>query len=976
MHHRSIGGVALLATATVASVLPRQASIDSCPGYKASNVQQSDSGLTADLTLAGTACNVYGTDLTDLTLTVEYQSDDRLHVKIQDQANQVYQVPDSVFDRPSASSVSSSNLQFNYTAEPFSFTVSRNDGEVLFDSSAASLIFEDQYIRLRTKLPDSPSLYGLGESTDPFMLKTVNYTRTFWNRDAYTVPPGTNLYGDHRVYFDHRANGTHGVFLLNSDGMDIKIDTTGGQHLEYNGNGGVFDLYFLAGSTPVQVAQQYSEVVGKSAMMPYWGLGFHQCRYGMQDVFEVAEVVANYSAADIPLETMWTDIDYMYLRRVFSLDPLRFPLQLVRDLVSTLHDRQQHYIVMVDPAVAYQDYPPFNDGVSQNAFLKVANGSVYKGVVWPGVTAFPDWFAPGTQSYWNYQFQDFFNPDSGVDIDALWIDMNEASNFCDYPCSDPEGQARSMGDPPRPPPVRLGSPRPIAGFGPEFQPPCQATIKFSVNATTFFGENIYVLGSASTLGGNDPSSAVILSSANWPLWQASLEAYANSTITYQYLRGQPDGSFLYENQNRTITTGTCDSYIMLNDTITTASPPHKLKRRDIDVPVQKLQSRQSAPQQGLPGRNLLFPAYQIQNAAGGLSEKTLNTDLVHANGLVEYDTHDLYGAMMSEASRIAMLSRRPTRRPLIITRSTFAGSGRQVGKWLGDNVADWEHYLFSVAGLLQFGALFQVPMVGSDVCGYAGGSNDLLCARWATLGAFSVFYRNHGEQGSPPHEFYRYPTAAAAARNAIATRYQLIDYIYTALYNQNQTGTPVVQPMFFQYPSDGNTNSLQYQYFYGPSILVAPVIVENSTVGSVYLPNDIFYDFYTHEVVRGTGETIVLPDVPYTTIPLYYKGGSIVALRAASANTTTELRKQDFVLVVAPDDNGNASGDLYLDDGDSIVQPQTSYIQFTYSGNKLCIYGTFNYDAGVVVKNVTVLGDYPMTHTDAIPLTGQVDITF
>lgn len=69
-------------------------------------------------------------------------------------------------------------------------------------------------------------------------------------------------------------------------------------------------------------------------------------------MFNVAEVVYNYSQANIPLETMWTDIDYMYLRRVFTLDPKRFPLHKMRALVDYLHDHQQKYIVMVDPAVS------------------------------------------------------------------------------------------------------------------------------------------------------------------------------------------------------------------------------------------------------------------------------------------------------------------------------------------------------------------------------------------------------------------------------------------------------------------------------------------------------------------------------------------------------------------------------------------------------------------------------------------------
>jgi alpha-glucosidase len=89
---------------------------------------------------------------------------------IEDAAQQVFQVPEFVFPRPSSpgSSNASSELIFNYVEEPFSFTVTRrSNGEVIFDSSAATLIFEDQYVRLRTSLPENPNLYGTGEHTDP-----------------------------------------------------------------------------------------------------------------------------------------------------------------------------------------------------------------------------------------------------------------------------------------------------------------------------------------------------------------------------------------------------------------------------------------------------------------------------------------------------------------------------------------------------------------------------------------------------------------------------------------------------------------------------------------------------------------------------------------------------------------------------------------------------------------------------------------
>lgn len=198
---------------------------------------------------------------------------------------------------------------------PFSFSVSRkSDGDVLLNTSSAPLIFQDQYWQLTTSLPHDPNLYGLGEHTDSLRLKTTNYIRTFWNRDAGSVPEGSNLYGSHPVYFENRikdnTSQSHGVALLNSNGMDVRIDrpTSRGQYLEYNVLGGIIDLYIFSGPSSFDVARQYSALSGLPPMMPFFGFGSHQCRHGYKNVGELQAVVGNYSAAGIPLETMWADI--------------------------------------------------------------------------------------------------------------------------------------------------------------------------------------------------------------------------------------------------------------------------------------------------------------------------------------------------------------------------------------------------------------------------------------------------------------------------------------------------------------------------------------------------------------------------------------------------------------------------------------------------------------------------------------------
>lgn len=202
-----------------------------------------------------------------------------------------------------------------------------------------------------------------------------------------------------------------------------------------------------------------------------------------------------------------------------------------------------------------------------------------------------------------------------------------------------------------------------------------------------------------------------------------------------------------------------------------------------------------------------------------------------------------------------------------------------------------------------------------------------------------------------------WPLVAASARYAIDIRFRLLDYWYTSFYTQTVDGTPSLNPLFYLYPNDTNTFPIDTQFFFGAAVLVSPVIEENSTSVEIYLPDDIFYDWNDgFSPVRGSGANITLSDVDFNTIPLHIRGGSVLALRAESANTTTELRRKPFQILVAPGLDGRATGSLYLDEGDLIEQPSTSLISFTYADGSLSMTGRYDYDAGVDIEVVTVLG--------------------
>lgn len=166
-----------------------------CPGYSGSNVVRTDAGLTATLTLAGKACNLYGTDVETLNLTVEYQSADRLSVEISpahlDASNVTqYKLPsgpvlDPGVDSDASASSLTNDLSFVWSNEPtFSFSIYRKStGDVIFSTAGSKIIFEDQFVEISSPLPDNYNLYGLGESIHPWRLGN-NFTKTMYNADV------------------------------------------------------------------------------------------------------------------------------------------------------------------------------------------------------------------------------------------------------------------------------------------------------------------------------------------------------------------------------------------------------------------------------------------------------------------------------------------------------------------------------------------------------------------------------------------------------------------------------------------------------------------------------------------------------------------------------------------------------------------------------------------------------------------------
>jgi hypothetical protein len=302
----------------------------------------------------------FGQDIAQLLMTVSRVTRNTVRVRITDAHQARFSPPNVlVFEDDTAANTNDRAKQtYRVTASAsphFGFTVVREtDNRVLFDSVPPAfnttlydnqlfrdLVFKDRYLEISTRMPDAYDIYGLGERVHEYRLFTNDQTYSHLAMDRFT-PYQRNLYGVHPFYLHMHPDGSaHGVYLNNNHGLDVLLSDT---KLTYRVMGGELDFFFFTGPTPEQVIQQYHQVIGYPALPPYWALGFHQCRWGYENIQALQEVVAQYKANRIPLDTIWSGMSTIHCIELDStrldsivLDSTRLDSTvLYRDLVLSI----------------------------------------------------------------------------------------------------------------------------------------------------------------------------------------------------------------------------------------------------------------------------------------------------------------------------------------------------------------------------------------------------------------------------------------------------------------------------------------------------------------------------------------------------------------------------------------------------------------------------------------------------------------
>ena len=325
--------------------------------------------------------------------------------------------------------------------------------------------------------------------------------------------------------------------------------------------------------------------------------------------------------------------------------------------------------------------------------------------------------------------------------------------------------------------------------------------------------------------------------------------------------------------------------------------------------------------------------------------------------------HNVYGLLMTKASRAGFLKASPERRPFVLTRANYMGGHKYAACWTGDNTSNWDDLHFSIPMVLNL-SLSGQPFVGCDIGGFADNATGDLFARWMGIGALLPFARAHSAMGTISHEPWSFGIECEnTCRRAIERRYRLLPYYYSLFWEASKTGLPIARPLFFADYSDPDLRDADDSFLLGSNLLVRAITSEFGKACLSPLPKNnkwAVINILSHDI-EGEKNDRDLPE-------LRIKQGTIIPLGPV-VQFTEEKPLDPLTLLVYLSDSFNAEGSIYEDEGDGYRFRDEDY----YLQRKFIIHKEGDH---IVFVPSVIGGQMPLPSRNlALSFVGQFDYT-
>jgi oligosaccharide 4-alpha-D-glucosyltransferase len=302
---------------------------------------------------------------------------------------------------------------------------------------------------------------------------------------------------------------------------------------------------------------------------------------------------------------------------------------------------------------------------------------------------------------------------------------------------------------------------------------------------------------------------------------------------------------------------------------------------------------------------------------GDLGEpEAFDSKAITAKGKAD-QVHNIYGHNWAKLVFEGYRKDFPKQRPFILMRSGYSGSQRYgIIPWSGDVSRSWKG-LQSQPEISLLMGMQGIGYMHSDLGGFAGDYFDNeLYLRWLQYGVFQPIFRPHAHEAVAAEPVYKDIVTKAKAKKLVELRYQMLPYNYTLAFENNQKGTPLMRPLFFEEADNAKLLNSSESYFWGREFLVTPIVKPGVTAMTQYFPKSAnWFDFFGgKKYVGGTTSKIAVAE---DHIPVFVRAGAFIPMIKTIQNTALYTLSQFDLHFYFDPKTAKSEGQLYNDDGNT-----------------------------------------------------------